>query len=126
MSEVIAGGELPKGSYEEVIIFRRTRGAMLDHTEKERIGPAQRDLKPQYIAKRCNSGIGEDNRDCQGRIFLHGLCNAVRKKGGSKLVGGYQNVEQMNNYQEGVPGIFAALDCEHCKKWWLWRQWRSS
>ncbi|GAA50986.1 pyruvate kinase [Clonorchis sinensis] len=57
MSEVVAGGELPKGSYEEVVIFRRTRGATVDHTEKERIGPAQRDLKPQCIAKCCRSGF---------------------------------------------------------------------
>ncbi|GAA56246.1 hypothetical protein CLF_110364, partial [Clonorchis sinensis] len=69
MSEVVAGGELPKGSYEEVVIFRRTRGATVDHTEKERIGPAQRDLKPQCITKRCRSGIREDNRDWQSRIL---------------------------------------------------------
>ncbi|KAG5441204.1 hypothetical protein CSKR_102416 [Clonorchis sinensis] len=69
MSEVVAGGELPKGSYEEVVIFRRTRGATVDHTEKERIGPAQRDLKPQCITKRCRSGIREDNRDWQGRML---------------------------------------------------------
>ncbi|GAA52515.1 hypothetical protein CLF_108244 [Clonorchis sinensis] len=68
MSEVVAGGELPKGSFEEVVIFRRTREATVDHTEKERIGPAQRDLKPQCITKRCRSGIREDNRDWQGRI----------------------------------------------------------
>ncbi|GAA56339.1 hypothetical protein CLF_110668 [Clonorchis sinensis] len=68
MSEVVAGGELPKRSYEEVVIFRRTRGATVDHTEKERIEPAQRDLKPQCITKRCRSGIREDNRDWQGRI----------------------------------------------------------
>ncbi|GAA48963.1 hypothetical protein CLF_102271 [Clonorchis sinensis] len=70
MSEVVTGGELLKGSYEEVAIFRRTRWATVDHTKKERIGPEQRDLNSQCIAKRCKSGIREDNLDRQGRIVF--------------------------------------------------------
>ncbi|GAA52724.1 hypothetical protein CLF_108677 [Clonorchis sinensis] len=63
MSELVAGLELHKGSYGELIIFRGTRGATVDHTEKGRIGPAQRDLNPQCIAKKCRGGIREENRD---------------------------------------------------------------
>ncbi|GAA56713.1 hypothetical protein CLF_111402 [Clonorchis sinensis] len=43
-------------------------GARVDDIEKKRIGYAQRDLRPQCTVKRCRSGIGEDNRDWQGRI----------------------------------------------------------
>ncbi|GAA53564.1 hypothetical protein CLF_110514 [Clonorchis sinensis] len=68
VSEVVAGVDLLKCSYEELVIFRMTRETKVDHTEKERIGPAQPDLKPQCITKRCRSGVREDNRDWQGRI----------------------------------------------------------
>ncbi|GAA48688.1 hypothetical protein CSKR_111540 [Clonorchis sinensis] len=51
MSEVVAGGELIKGSHVELLIFRRTRKAKVGHTERERIGPEKRYLDPKCIAK---------------------------------------------------------------------------
>ncbi|KAG5446665.1 hypothetical protein CSKR_112978 [Clonorchis sinensis] len=68
MSEVISGGKLSKGSYEELLIFQGTSGATVDHTGKGRTGLMQWDLKPQCITKRSRSGIREDKRDWQSRI----------------------------------------------------------
>ncbi|GAA48084.1 hypothetical protein CLF_101157 [Clonorchis sinensis] len=69
MGELVAGEELLKGLYEELVIFRSTRGATVYHAEKDRIGLAQRDLNPQRIAKWCTSDTSEDNRDGQGRNY---------------------------------------------------------
>ncbi|GAA50827.1 hypothetical protein CLF_105109 [Clonorchis sinensis] len=38
MAEVVAREKLLKGSHEEMVIFRMTRGVTVDHTEKERSG----------------------------------------------------------------------------------------
>ncbi|GAA55338.1 mitogen-activated protein kinase kinase kinase 12, partial [Clonorchis sinensis] len=51
MSEVVTERKLPKGPYEALVVFGRTRVATVDHIEKERNGPVQWELNPQCIAK---------------------------------------------------------------------------
>ncbi|KER23858.1 hypothetical protein T265_08358 [Opisthorchis viverrini] len=68
MSEMVVGGVLLKGLYEELVIFSGTRRVTVDHAEKEKFGPAQRDFDPQCIADGGRGGVREDNRD--GRAVL--------------------------------------------------------